>query len=292
MSQMSRQIGWMVLCVVSTAPLAAQQVVPSSTDSTLPLGSERVEVPQNSTGENGWTELKSFTEAEIREQCRRYEGRYISYYGSIFLVKNCQRKEVISEKMLKRVPLTDAKVEEVRPDVIAMIPAGEPIRESFVGSKDRHCKELEGRYVTLNYAEFSLVDQCKRRIFPDWETFVSHRKETRNRGVEILLLTQKEFYRLAEGVEVPSVTDAEYKLLRDNSAFVDFLPIDEACEGLNGKIVSYVSRIYKIEGCRKRELDASLWSLGQKGLAPSLELTSSQWVSLPDGAPIAIAPSY
>ena len=62
----------------------------------------------------------------------------------------------------------------------------------------------------------------------------------------------------------------------------DILPIDEACKGLNGTFVSYFSKIYKIQGCRKHEVDAEKFMLHYPTYRLK-EMKSEQWVSLPTG---------
>ena len=67
--------------------------------------------------------------------------------------------------------------------------------------------------------------------------------------------------------------------------------MDEACHGVDGRVVSYYSRLYRIERCRKREItdtEEFLRRLGNIERKEILELRSEQWLSLPDGAPIQI----
>ncbi|MEI6398419.1 MAG: hypothetical protein WCO71_06595 [Pseudomonadota bacterium] len=67
---------------------------------------------------------------------------------------------------------------------------------------------------------------------------------------------------------------------------MDIIPIDEACKGVDGKIVTFYSRMYKIEKCRKREIDAESFTMhGGAGSSKLTELKPEQWISMPDGKP-------
>ena len=89
------------------------------------------------------------------------------------------------------------------------------------------------------------------------------------------------------GKEIPSIMPAIFKKLLSGSAQVDVIPLNEACRNVNGKLVFYYTHIYKIENCRKREVDAEEYMKRHKYDRFKLpELTSEQWVSLPDGKPM------
>ena len=61
-------------------------------------------------------------------------------------------------------------------------------------------------------------------------------------------------------------------------AKVDTIPLDEACSGLEGRYVSYYSRVYKIYKCHKRPVDPVQFS--RKVMKKPTELSSEQWLSL------------
>ena len=55
---------------------------------------------------------------------------------------------------------------------------------------------------------------------------------------------------------------------------------------MDGKIVTFYSRMYKIEKCRKREINAEKYTMGRRvNDAKLIELRPEQWVSMPDGKP-------
>src|SRR6185436_6773833 len=107
----------------------------------------------------------------------------------------------------------------------------------------------------------------------------------KKKNQEILELPEEEFLALPVGTEFQSSLNDEYKKMLVQEKNVDILPIDEACKGLNGSYVSYYSKIYKIEGCRKREVDAERFLVR----FPNYKLrerSSEQWVSIPTGKPV------
>ena len=55
---------------------------------------------------------------------------------------------------------------------------------------------------------------------------------------------------------MPSVFSSEKLALDEKN---DIIPLDEACRGINGRLVSFI-RAHRIENCRKREiLDPDLY---------------------------------
>ena len=87
---------------------------------------------------------------------------------------------------------------------------------------------------------------------------------------------------------MPSIIMKEYIELNAKARDVDIIPIDEACKGLKDQYVAYYSKIYKIENCHKRLAEASV--ISKKLLSSKrdkiVELSSEQWISLPDGPPL------
>ncbi len=227
------------------------------------------------------------TAAERKKACGKHEGKYISYYSEIFRVENCKRRAVQDPETLSRLMRGSVNVTEVESDIIAAIPAGQPVADQGAKSR-RSCKQLEGRFITFSYVDVYLVQKCKKRIFPDWETFIAFQKKrgiTSGIGSEVIPLTEAEFDLLQIGPEMPSSVDLEFIRQYDRSKVVDVIPIDEACRGVEGKIVSFYSKLYKIEKCRKREMDPEVATLKNPELKPK-ELRPEQWNSLPDGKPL------
>ena len=222
-----------------------------------------------------------------KKYCKLYDKKYISYYETVYWVESCKVKEVDSSDMQYELTKTRKKITPVESEVIAVIPQGDPMS---MGDKKklRKCKDLEGRYVTFSDVDVYLVQKCKLRMFTDWESYIAHRNK-RKTNRQIIQLNWEEFGSLEEGDEMDSVLDEEFaKLARQIEKDVDIIPVDEACAGLNGKTVSFYSRMYKIQKCRKHELDPEkFWKIRRHAKQAKIqELTSEQWISLPNGKPI------
>ncbi|MFW7379604.1 MAG: hypothetical protein ACOH5I_12395 [Oligoflexus sp.] len=239
-------------------------------------------------GEPGWRppESKTFTEKEIQAECRKYQGKLISYYTQVFKIENCQRREILSDEYLQAWTKKAQPIFSVESDTIIKIPEGKPI-ELVTEQKSFHCRQVEGRYVITGASDIFYVEKCQRRAFPDWETFVAHRNQHKLTKKPIIDLTEDEFRQLAPGKDFPTVLDEIFQNAIDVDAEVDVIPIDEACRGLNEKYVTYYSRVYRIERCRKREvIDPDFSSLKQLSQKKVIELSSEQWISIPDGEPL------
>ena len=230
--------------------------------------------------------IKAFTKAERDAECRKYEGKLIGYYSQVFMVENCKRREMDDSDQI-RVSMRD-KVVTVDGDTIIKIPEGKPIGENFMFPKHkRGCKELEGRFVLNGASDIYVVEKCKKMPFPDFETYMSYwEKKGMNR--EVIELSEQEFSGIKTGKELASVLDPAFKQLMDNKVDPpDVVPIDEACKGIEGRVVAFYTRLYRIEKCRKRELNATrFFEKRENQQTKIIELSASQWISLPDGKPI------
>ncbi|NBQ53254.1 MAG: hypothetical protein EBU49_06715 [Proteobacteria bacterium] len=256
-------------------PAATQGTVDETDDSII-----RVPRPQPA-------KLRSITAAERKNACARFDGKYISYYSEIYHVEKCKRRLVQDPSTLTQIMRGSLKVTEVESDIIAALTAGDSIADQGA-KKRRGCKQLEGKFVTFSYVDIYLIQKCKKRALPDWETFIAWQKKMGRKsgiGAEVIPLSEAEFDLLQIGPEIPSAVDLEFIRQYDHSKVVDIIPIDEACRGLEGKTVSFYSKLYKIEKCRKRELDPELATLKNPSLNPKV-LTAEQWNSLPDGKPL------
>jgi hypothetical protein len=223
----------------------------------------------------------SFTDAEIRAECRKFEGKFIAYYDRVFKVEGCKRREVVSDDDDGSPALKGHRVIPVENITIAKIPEGPAIGSTPKGKKP-NCAKIEGRYIISRASDVFFVEKCKKRPFPDWDTYADHAAKHPKKAQDILELPEEEFLALPVGTEFTSSLNDEYKKLLVTEKTVDVLPLDEACKGLNGAYVSYYSKIYKIEKCRKHEVDAERFLLR----FPSYklrEMSSEQWVSIPTG---------
>lgn len=245
-------------------------------------------------------EPKVYTKAEIAAQCHKYEGKFIAFYGDVWKVVRCQRRPVLNARTSFDHTRSGGPIIAVEEQVIAMIPEGEPIDRADSDKDARPCKALEHQYVSFSSVDIYYVEQCKKRLFPDWATYIKHREQRGDKKGEILALSWHEFRSLETGEPLPSIIDDIFAKMLKGDAGVEVIPVDEACEGVEGKVASYYSRLYRIEKCKKREIiDPDLYVKRQRSQDPLrpdvqlriVELRSEQWLSLPDGEPIALAPA-
>lgn len=252
-----------------------------------PAGDDEKKVPED----DGYTDPIVYSPSEKKAACRKYEGKYISYYENVYRIEKCLVREIQASDLILKINKQGVTITPVDGDVLAKLEKGSPILE---GSQKkipaRSCKQLERKYITFAYTDVYYVDHCKKRVFPEWTAFVEHRKRAKRQKDEVIALTYPEFIALAVGEVMPSMIDEEYKKQRIMSKSVDIIAIDVACKGLNGKDVSYVDRIYKIENCRKRAYDPELFLRKRQASAARLvEISSEQWISIPEGKPIDLS---
>ena len=225
---------------------------------------------------------KKFSEKDRQAECKKYEGKFIGYYSSIYLVEDCKRREINDPDMTAQVTLLGVK--NVSADTLIKIDEGKPLEE-LKKQKVRSCAELNGQYVTHGGGDVFYVEKCKKRPFADWETYLSHREDKKRTRDAVLELNKGEYDKLETGTEIASILDKVFKDLLEGSAEVHVIPVDEACKGVNGKYVTYYSRMYKVEQCKKREINAENF-LKKNHSVKFIELSGEQWLSLPDGRPI------
>lgn len=213
--------------------------------------------------------------------CKKYRGKLIAYYGEVFEVKSCKLFTIRSTALAKRTSKGE-KVVAVTGEVVNAIPRASAA--DIVKAKSRSCKNLEGKYITLDNDEIFLVQKCKKRLFPDWASFDDHRYRKDIRQVNIVEVSWDELQLIKDGTPFDSVLDQGSSKV--DYAKVDTIPLDEACSGLEGRYVSYYSRVYKIFKCHKRPVDPVQFS--RKVMKKPTELSSEQWLSLPLGLPLKL----
>lgn len=227
---------------------------------------------------------KQFTPREIQTVCAKYKNSLISVYGELYKISNCTRHLISNQDEIFKFARQGIKTVEVDATDVAALPIGDTW--DHVSTKDRPCTFFSKKYVTFSYTDIYFVENCVRKLVPDYETLLSHRKAQGIKTTEILALTAREFYGIRQGRDISSIIDKEFSKLLDGSAGVDIIPIDEACKGVDGKIVTFYSRMYKIERCRKREINPESFTMGRRLKDTKLiELRPEQWVSMPDGKP-------
>jgi uncharacterized short protein YbdD (DUF466 family) len=219
-----------------------------------------------------------------QKACAKYNNKFLSIYGEIYRVKNCIRHLISDPDSAWKIAKSGAQITEVDSQDLAALPVGEPW-ETKDGHRTRSCTSFNNRYVTFSYTDIYFVEKCVKRLLPDYETFLTHSKTKGLRTPEVIALTYEEFNKLKSGDTIKSVIDKEFAKVADGSAGIDIIPVDEACQGLESKYVSFYSRIYKIEKCRKREMDAENFTRKHRDKKLT-EMKPEQWLSLPDGKPL------
>ena len=225
-----------------------------------------------------------------RKFCRKYRGKYVGYYSEIYLVKNCERRLLEGQDSHFKLTQRGVKIHTVDPKVIAAIPLGKAL-ESIQNRQFKGCRHYEGKYVSYRDVDVYYVKKCKKLLLPTWESYTLHRKKY-GKGIRTVIhnLSWEEFIGLEEGDLVDPKIIASVEKRKLESAIepvVDVVSVSKACRGLNKKFVSFYSRVYKVERCRKREMDSADFSRVYKKVRPK-ELTPEQWISLPDGKEIKL----
>lgn len=214
-----------------------------------------------------------------KKVCRKYAGKLIGYYGKVYRVKNCQRVPVEKDTISGSIRRFGA-VKSVEGDIIKLIPlAKQRVKKRLT------CREAEGRvFLTLSGQIFQVAG-CRRYTFPDWETFLEYRRKGRVVKRSFVEVEDRLARTLPEARVYPSVLDADSAaFLRDNENY-DIIPAKRACKGLEGRFVTYYSQIYKIERCKRRPVSISSVKLARLKLK---ELSSSEWLSIPEGKPLKL----
>ena len=224
------------------------------------------------------------TERERQTSCKKHEGKYISYFGDVYKVDGCKRRRILSHIAVSTLARQHISIVAVDSEPIANLPEGEPMSDTTHNVTRRTCKELNSRYVTYSYNDIFFVEKCKKRLFPDWATYLTHRSRFSAQQREIQGLTWLEFEGLQMGEDFTSSMDIEYAKAREADKPMAIIPVKEACKGIDGRVVSFHSRMYRIENCHKRELDPEKFTQKRQNQGTRIvELTPEQWYSLPDG---------
>jgi hypothetical protein len=244
--------------------------------------------------EMSWTpiEIKSFSPKEIKSLCYQYEGKLVAYYSDVYKIQNCKRRLIVDSKTVYELVAKGEKVVDVDRDLVIALPEGEPLDLApFNTNAAQLCRRLEGRYVTYSYVDVYYIEGCKRRLFPDWTTYTTHRtKKGGDPKGTFEALPVEEFSAIPEGEPIPSVVDEMFAKLLSGEAGIDVIPIDEACKGVNNQVVSFYSRLYKIEKCYKREIFGfeTIFKVTDYETKKIEELTAEKWLSLPNGVPLPL----
>ena len=224
--------------------------------------------------------------------CKKFANSFISYYSSVFHVSGCKRYKLESHQVYE-LTKKSKKVHEVDSSVIDSIPLGGAYLKSAKKEKESICKKYERTYITFSFMDVYWVENCKKKRFPDWASYESHRGKL-NKEISLHSLELDDFSQIAEIDPMPSVINEEFRETI-NSDQVDMIPVDEACKGIQNQFVTYLGQMFYIESidkgdkglaCQKRQVDAEIFTRKKAGESFRLrELNSSQAISIPDGGP-------
>lgn len=228
---------------------------------------------------------------ERRNICRKYQNKYIAYYGNVFKVKGCERHTLSANETYLLTKKSISPL-EIQGKVIAALPKHKPKPQKI--DKKTLCRKYNRKYVS--YAvEVYWVHNCKKHQFPDWSSYESHRGKLKQKQNALKLIKWEEFAAIEIGAPMPSVIDKEF---RNQDVPIEILPISEACSPVAGRHVTYLDQIYFIESrlsksknyyCVKRAVDAEAYTKKHgHGKFRLKELTSSQALSIPLGKPLKL----
>lgn len=187
--------------------------------------------------------------------CNEYNGKLISYYDTVFQVVNCQRVPIdhtVVNGHLKK----GEKIFKVTSEVIYLIPLQKSQRKKAKASLS--CKDIDGEYVTADHEVIYFIDRCKKRRFPDWQTYQEHRHKQGIHQSQFLLVDQRTLAKLRSRPDFPSsLPSTTSPLDKDHTTQ---LSRTQLCQKLEGQFISYFSQVYYVEKCRKRPLDSLAFS--------------------------------
>ena len=206
--------------------------------------------------------------------CQKYEGIHISYYNQIFLVRDCKRHLIDSQKQVYSLTKQGAEIIRVDAAVIRAIPdAGRKVKVMAQQiNKEELCREVNNRYITYSRGIY-YVDECRKRPFPNWDSYREHLRNQEEK-TEVVALNLQKFRIIPLGKDMP---DVNVSMMTERPALV--VSVEKVCKELEGKYVSYYSKIYHIENCQKRLVPYQ--TLKEEPIEVARELTSEQWLALP-----------
>ena len=216
--------------------------------------------------------LLASDDATDKTLCQKYEGMHISYYNQIFLVRDCKRHLISNQKQVYSLTKQGAEIIRVEAAVIRALPAaGKKVSAEQI-NKEELCREVNNRYISYSRGIY-YVDECRKRPFPNWDSYREHLR-TQEEKTEVVALNLQKFRTIPLGKNMPDV-NASLLTKRPTVA----VSAAEVCKDLEGKHVSYYSKIYHIENCQKRLVPYQI--IKEEAVEVVRELTSEQWLALP-----------
>ena len=187
--------------------------------------------------------------------CNEYNGKLISYYDTVFKVVNCQRVPIDHTAVNQHLKKGE-KIFKVTSEVIYLIPLQKTQKKKAKASLS--CKDIDGEYVTADHEVIYFIDRCKKRRFPDWQTYQEHRHRRGIHQSQFLLVDQHTLAKLRSRPDFPS--SLPYTTSPLDKDPTTQLSRTQLCQKLEGQFISYFSQVYYVEKCRKRPLDSLAFS--------------------------------
>ena len=202
---------------------------------------------------------------KLLNYCEQFEQKLIGFYQKVFLVKDCKRIPLNHQKLSELLKKGET-ITKIDNEVIYLIPL---LNQNNTGpisqtSFKTRCSDIEGNYITFNHETMYYIENCKKRLFPDWKTFNAHRLSPENLQAGLTVLSEQQIKQIKSGSPFSSVLPVETiqntkKLSKAN-----------ICNKYQNKFVSYYSKLYKVSNCKKRPIDSQQFTkynnLGIKSL--------------------------
>lgn len=274
----------------------------------------------------GAPDSSSYQNVKTRQQaCETFDGRVVAYYDQTGLVRNCRFRLITDPLMLNLLRNQNAKeVTEIPASVYRLLPHGEPIQEGEaegfeqtlgIKMKSSICRALEKQIVTATGLNFFYVENCKKRLFPNYASL----QEQSDVQQTIKTITPAQLDKLESGPDMPnmasSLSDIWIKIDGDVTWQRSFRSADQGptlpdspeqfrktaqeaqqpvnknrlCSEINGRLVSFYGHVYFVENCSLREVEQQSLELQiaieqGKGIR---DLTASEKRLLKDGRAIS-----
>ncbi len=251
------------------------------------------------------------------EMCGLFEGKVISFAGSMSLVENCKQRLIEDSSQLNDLTLErGVQIIDVPSAVVRTLPIGKPYEkpirsEALKQPEKAGCLRIEGHYLTADGENFYYIENCRKRKFEDYANFSAHNYH----NSPVLGVSSKELDAIPVGavlrVKPNDETTILYKI--DGEVFwsrlflagkVDRNEEDslkkiekmgnervakvtrtELCTFFDGKIVSFYSRIFLVQKCLRRAV-TGLTLEAQMALYETrspLDITPEQYQAIPEG---------
>ncbi len=94
------------------------------TDPTTP---EPVAEPSPTPTDDGYVDPVEYSQAEKKETCRKYSGKYLGYYDNVYFVEKCAFREIQSADVILDINKRKIRIVPIDGEVLAKLEKGPPI---------------------------------------------------------------------------------------------------------------------------------------------------------------------